>query len=141
MKRVSGGRGFMASAVSSIEETAQDLTDNSGHFGDYIRTAGPEPDRDDSWLGRYWPMKDGVPGNIVLHRANLARFVRDAWRYLFREGHMLEQYESPLVDLIVLAPVLPHVILLPDASPPMLPAGFWLLGFEGFFPAVTRSPV
>jgi len=28
------------------------------------------------------------------------------------------------------SPVLPHVILLPDASPAMLPAGLGLVGFE-----------
>jgi hypothetical protein len=35
------------------------------------------------------------------------------------------------VTLAVLARVLPHVILLPDASPTMLPAGLVLVDFEG----------
>jgi len=33
----------------------------------------------------------------------------------------------------VLPPVLPHVTLLLDASPPMLPAGFGLLCFDRFY--------
>src|SRR6266513_4428041 len=35
-------------------------------------------------------------------------------------------------------PVLPHVILLPDASPAMLPAGLGLLGFESFMNRKTK---
>jgi hypothetical protein len=41
----------------------------------------------------------------------------------------------------IFSPVLPHVILLPDASSPMLPAGFGFLVFEGLLSAVRRRPV
>jgi hypothetical protein len=36
-------------------------------------------------------------------------------------------------DIKTLAPTLPHVILLPDASPAMLPASLCPAGFEGFY--------
>jgi hypothetical protein len=38
-----------------------------------------------------------------------------------------------IVNVDLQAPVLPHVILLPDASPAMLPAGLDHVGFESSY--------
>lgn len=52
-----------------------------------VREFGFDEDESTSWLGRYVRIRDGIAGNIILNRSNLARFVRCAQSELVRRGH------------------------------------------------------
>lgn len=40
-----------------------------------IREHGLDADESGCWLGRYVPIRNGIPGQIILHRQNLARLI------------------------------------------------------------------